>query len=100
LFNEGEARATVHAGWHSFKPINFYCYAPEARTVHFATEFNRWEPVAMLQRPEGWWSVQVELPHGHHQYRFLVDGRPALDPKATGVGRDEADEAVSIIAVS
>jgi hypothetical protein len=40
------------------------------------------------------------LGHGHHQYRFLVDGRPTLDPRAMGTGRDEANDPVSIIAVS
>jgi 1,4-alpha-glucan branching enzyme len=97
---ESEPRATALSGWTSFKPINFYCHAPEAKSVHFAGDFNQWTSVEMLQRPEGWWYLQVELPHGHHQYRFLVDGRPTLDPHATGVGRDEANEDVSIIAVS
>ncbi len=54
----------------------------------------------MRRRPDGWWYLQVELTHGHRQYRFLVDGRPTLDPQAAGVGRNEANEPVSIIAVS
>jgi 1,4-alpha-glucan branching enzyme len=97
---ESEAISSTHSGWNSFKPINFYCHAPEAKLVHFAGDFNQWTPVAMLQRPDGWWCLQVELPHGHHQYRFLVDGRPTLDPHATGVGQNETNEDVSIIAVS
>jgi hypothetical protein len=32
-----------------------------------------------------WWFLQVELSHGHHEYRFLVDGKPVLDPHAAGV---------------
>jgi hypothetical protein len=39
------------------------------------------------------------LIHGHHQYRFLVDGKPVLDPQAAGVGRDQSNEEVSIAAV-
>jgi 1,4-alpha-glucan branching enzyme len=97
---ESERSATAYSGWNSFKPINFYYYAPEAKSVHFTSDFNQWTPVAMRQRPEGWWYLQVELPHGHHHYRYLVDGTPTLDPQATGVGRDEANEVVSIIAVS
>jgi len=54
----------------------------------------------MQRLVDGWWSARVELCHGHHQYRFLVDGRPMLDPHATGVARDEQDEHVSLIAVS
>jgi hypothetical protein len=53
----------------------------------------------MWQRADGWWYLQADLPQGHHQYRFLVDGTPTLDPRSTGVGRDEANEAVSIVAV-
>ena len=54
----------------------------------------------MRQSADGWWHLQVELPPGHHQYRFLVDGTPTLDPHAMGVGRNEANETVSIIALS
>jgi 1,4-alpha-glucan branching enzyme len=97
---ENETNATAYSGWHSFKPINFYCHAPEAKSVHYAGDFNQWTPIAMRRRPDGWWFLQVELAHGHHHYRFLVDGKPTLDPRATGVGRYEANEAVSIIAVS
>lgn len=97
---ESEAISPGYSGWNSFKPINFYCCAPDAKLVHFAGDFNQWKPLEMLRRPDGWWCLQVELPHGHHQYRFLVDGRPTLDPHAMGVGRDEANEDVSIIAVS
>jgi 1,4-alpha-glucan branching enzyme len=97
---ESAASAATYSSPNSFKPVNFYCYAPEAESVQLAGDFNQWTEVAMRQRPDGWWCLQVELTHGHHQYRFLVDGRPALDPHATGVGRDEANEAVSIVAVS
>jgi len=49
---------------------------------------------------DGWWFAQVQLDHGHHQYRFLVDGRPMLDPQAADIVRDEADERASLMAVS
>jgi hypothetical protein len=50
--------------------------------------------------PVGWWLAKVQLCHGHHQYRFLVDGKPMLDPHATGIARDERGEQVSLLAVS
>ncbi len=53
----------------------------------------------MQRSVDGWWLAHVELAHGHHQYQFLVDGKPTLDPHATGVVRDERDERVSLIAV-
>lgn len=54
----------------------------------------------MEHRADGWWYVQLTLCHGHHQYRFIVDGKPMLDPSASGVGRDEHGEQVSLVAVS
>jgi hypothetical protein len=50
--------------------------------------------------PDGRWMASLELPHGHHQYLFLVDGQTQLDPKASGVARNEHNQPVSLIAVS
>jgi hypothetical protein len=44
--------------------------------------------------------IGVELHHGHHQYVFLVDGKPQLDPTASGIARNERNERVSLTAVS
>ncbi len=84
------------------KPISFFCFAPEAKSVLLIGDFNHWNPTAnpMQRRPDGWWSLQVPLTHGHHQYQFLVDGTPTLDPYATGVMRNERYAQVSLIAVS
>ncbi len=54
----------------------------------------------MERRVDGWWFLQVPLPHGHHRYRFVVDGKPMLDPQATGIARNEQNEQVSLVAVS
>ena len=84
------------------KPVNFFCQAPEARTVSVVGDFNDWRPDAhpMHRQPDGGWSVQIPLHHGHHLYLFLVDGRPTLDPRAQGYGRNVRNERVSMIAVS
>lgn len=84
------------------KPVNFYYAAPRAKSVNLAGDFNKWDPssLPMERRNDGWWFLQVPLRHGHHQYRFLVDGRPMLDPHATGVARNDRDEEVSLVAVS
>ena len=91
------ARFSAH---NSRKPVNFYCAAPQAKSVELAGDFNHWHPLPMQRSVDGWWLAQVQLCHGHHQYRFLVDGRPMLDPHATGVVRDEHNQPVSLIAVS
>jgi hypothetical protein len=55
----------------------------------------------MQRQPDGCWFVQVPLTHGHHQYVFLVDGEPELDPDAAGfVSGLIPFGKVSVIAVS
>lgn len=86
----------------TLKPVNFVCVAPQARRVTLAGDFNDWDPEALplKRQPDGSWTAQVTLGHGHHHYRFLVDGKPTLDPRAQGVARNEQNEKVSLIAVS
>lgn len=84
----------------SHRPVSFFCAAPNAKTVEIAGDFNDWQPFPMTRSVDGWWHTQLELTHGHHQYRFLVNGQPMLDPHATGIVRDEHGERVSLVAVS
>jgi 1,4-alpha-glucan branching enzyme len=92
----------LYSARNSAKPVNFYCLAPQAKSVCLVGDFNHWNPTShpMEQRVDGWWFLQVPLSHGHHQYRFLVDGKPVLDPRATGVALNELQEEVSLLAVS
>lgn len=89
------ARRTLHH-------VSFFCDAPGASYVCLVGDFNRWDMAAtpMLRTPDGRWMAGVELPHGHHRYLFVADGKPQLDPKATGIVRNERNERVSLIAVS
>jgi thioredoxin 1 len=82
--------------------VDFFCQAPDAAKVALIGDFNRWQPGAcpMHQMPDGCWTASLELSHGYHQYLFLVDGKPMLDPSATGETRNERNEPVSLIAVS
>lgn len=82
--------------------VNFLCVAPQAKGVSVIGDFNNWEPNAnpMQRLPDGGWVAHIALHHGHHQYLFLVDGVPALDPKASGISRNEKKERVSLVAVS
>jgi 1,4-alpha-glucan branching enzyme len=84
------------------KPVNFVCVAPSAKRVSLIGDFNGWSPEAnpMARQPDGAWLTQVLLHHGHHQYRFLVDGQPVLDLIASGIARDAKGERASLIAVS
>ena len=84
------------------KPVNFYCSAPMATSVVLVGDFNNWDATShpMQRRVDGFWFLQVQLTHGHHRYQFLVDGNPVLDPRGTGIARNERNEQVSLIAVS
>jgi 1,4-alpha-glucan branching enzyme len=84
------------------KPVNFVCRAPDAKAVYITGDFNDWHPTShpMHRQPDGAWQIHLPLNHGHHHYRFLVDGKPMLDPKAHGVARDHEGHKASLVAVS
>lgn len=84
------------------KPVNFVCVAPQAKEVFITGDFNDWHPTShpMQRQPDRAWQIQLTLNHGHHHYRFLVDGKPMLDPKAQGIARDHQGEKVSLVAIS
>lgn len=84
------------------KPVHFYCVAPEAKGVCLVGDFNGWNPLAnpMRRDTSGSWTARVQLHHGYHQYLFLVDGEPMLDPKAYGIARNGRGDRVSLVAVS
>ena len=90
----------LYSARNSLRPTNFYCSAPGAKSVQLAGDFSHWHPIPMSQRVDGCWFIQVELPHGHHQYHFLVDGQSTLDPQASGTARDDDNQPVSLVAVS
>jgi 1,4-alpha-glucan branching enzyme len=91
-----------HSGRRPLHLVDFFCHAPQAKSVSLIGDFNQWQPAAhpMTRRPDGGWSIRLELPHGHHQYLFLVDGQPTLDPNAMGKVHNERNETVSLIAIS
>ena len=88
------ARAGVH------RPVKFFCAAPNAQHVDLVGDFNQWQPLPMQRTFDGWWLACIEMPRGHHQYRFLIDGRPILDPRAVGFTRDEHGDRASFVAVT
>lgn len=84
------------------KPVPFVCRAPHANKVALIGDFNNWDETAhpMQRQPDGAWRLEIPLPHGHHRYRFVVDGRPMLDPRAHGSARDHHGGKTSLVAVS
>ncbi|HXR05385.1 MAG TPA: glycogen-binding domain-containing protein [Verrucomicrobiae bacterium] len=82
------------------KQVDFHCTAPGAKTVQLVGDFNHRHPILMEQREGECWFIQVWLFQGRYRYRFLVDGRPKLDPCATAAARDEHGEPVSVVDVN
>lgn len=97
--NRSDDRYSAHK---TAKPVHFYLTAPLAHAVSVIGDFNEWNPAAnpMGRRVDGAWYAQVQLTHGHHEYQFLVDGEPRIDPQAMGVGMNRKGERVSLVAVS
>src|SRR3954470_17294230 len=95
-------RPTHYSAKAHAKPINFYCTAPAAQEVFICGDFNDWDVKShpLQKQPDGTWFIQLALPHGHHHYWFVVDGKPTLDPRGQGIGRNELNEKVSMVAVS
>jgi hypothetical protein len=91
-----------YASMNMAKPINFFFTAPNASSVSLVGEFNGWNPEIhpLKRKTDGIWAVEVALRHGHHEYAFMVDGKRFLDPRASGTGRNDKNERVSLIAVS
>lgn len=98
----GKERKDLYSAKNNIKPVHFYCYAPKADAVFLEGDFNDWHARAtpMERQPDGTWTAQIPLHHGHHLYRFCVDGRPELDSEAQGITRNDANQRVSLIAVS
>ena len=58
---------------------------PGASSVCIAGTFNDWSPDAtpLLKVGDGSWAVEIAVPPGRYEYRFVVDGEWVGDPQAT-----------------
>jgi 1,4-alpha-glucan branching enzyme len=102
LENYHPLRPKAYSAKNMHRSVRFFCVAPQAQEVFLTGDFNDWDPAAhpMTRMPDGAWRLEIPLNHGHHHYRFLVDGKPTLDPHAQGTARDHEGQKVSLIAVS
>lgn len=71
------------------------CRAPGAESVFIAGSFNDWKPdeiplewqpesVPTDEGDEGIWAVELELPEGRHEFKFVVDGEWCCSPSCEG----------------
>jgi 1,4-alpha-glucan branching enzyme len=71
MFAKSKKKATVQ-----------FCIRPPdgAVQVYLAGGFREWRPLAMKKQKDGRFTLEVPLPAGRHEYKFLVDGRWMTDP--------------------
>ena len=65
--------------------VVFSVFAPEAKEVYVAGEFNGWkrDDTTRMQAKNGTWFKRVNLGTGRHHYRFIIDGKWTEDPRNT-----------------
>ncbi|HUJ11895.1 MAG TPA: hypothetical protein VL171_17935 [Verrucomicrobiae bacterium] len=83
------------------KPVKFRFHAPEAEDVWLVGKFNRrgFKNHAMKRTVDGYWESSIELPRGHYEYHFLVDGVPTADPHAIARVPDDLGGFNSVVEV-
>jgi len=57
--------------------VVFSVFAPEAKEVYVAGDFNRWglDKEARMEQANGTWRKKVNLAAGKYHYRFVIDGK-------------------------
>lgn len=65
------------------KKVTFSLEVPEANEVFLTGDFNNWNPKThpMKKQGNGMWNKTVMLSPGKYEYKFLVDGNWAEDPR-------------------
>jgi 1,4-alpha-glucan branching enzyme len=59
----------------SLRRVSFEFYAPAARELFLAGEFNDWDATSMPLHfsADGHWWIEVMLPAGIYRYKFVID---------------------------
>ncbi|OGX41069.1 MAG: hypothetical protein A2984_03370 [Omnitrophica WOR_2 bacterium RIFCSPLOWO2_01_FULL_41_12] len=67
------------------RPTAFRFYAPQAKNVSIAGNFNNWNTKALTAKKDskGNWTVKANLKPGRYEYKFFVDGSWLNDPRCT-----------------
>ena len=64
------------------KEVVFSIFAPEAKEVFVAGDFNEWktDDSGRMGAKDGLWIKKAKLKPGHYRYRFVTDGKWIEDP--------------------
>jgi AMP-activated protein kinase-like protein len=80
----------------------FFLHAPDAGSVYLAGSFNGWDPARTLLRKDkhGRWKIEMVLPPGKYQYRFVVDGVWTNDPRSRELATNEFGGSNSVLTIA
>ncbi len=58
------------------RTVELTFYAPDAKTVYVAGDFNGWQTKSHLMKKgaDGIWRLSIKIPVGRQEYKFYVDG--------------------------
>lgn len=82
--------------------IQFKIFLPYAATVKVVGDFTHWNraAISMSRVNPGWWTVEVPVEPGDHEFGYLVDGNIWLaDYSAHGVHSDRSGRWLSALHV-
>jgi len=67
------------------REVTFAVYQPDAERVFLSGVFNDWstEATPLTRQPNRDWKTTVALTPGRYEYKFVVDGKWILDPRAS-----------------
>lgn len=67
------------------RPTEFKFYAPQAKKVSLAGNFNNWDTSALSAKKDskGNWLAKANLKPGKYEYKFFVDGAWINDPRCS-----------------
>lgn len=61
--------------------VQFSIKPPTAEVqVYLAGAFKDWQPIPMKKQKDGRFAVEVALPAGKHEYKFVLGGEWITDP--------------------
>jgi len=84
------------------RPVRFTLPYLPAQQVTTAGSFNDWDPngLPLFDGSGSRWEIEVPLPAGTYEYRFIVDGRWITDPNNPTTRPNPFGELNSVASVS
>ena len=64
--------------------VEFEFFAPEAKKVQIAGDFNSWDPEKspLRKTSDGKWKIAFQLKPGRYEFRYFVDGNWQNDQRS------------------